>query len=661
VAAAERGDGPGRGGDGPGLGPLEAGMAPAQSRLSRVLFGRALPTSVAAEQRLSNPVGLAILSSDALSSVAYATEEMTRVLLPVIGLAAFSVGLPITGVIVGLLLLLVFSYRQTIQAYPNAGGAYVVTRDNFGLLPAQCAGVALLLDYIMTVAVSVSAGVAALYSYFSPLFAVRIPLAVALIWLIAWVNLRGARATGKAFAAPTYAFLVCIGALLAVGVVRAGGGTLHATPAPHAVATTMGSLSLLLVLHAYASGTTALTGVEAISNGVTVFRPPEATNGRRVLLTLGLLLAVSFGGIALLSWRVHPVPTAKRTLISQLGRNLFGSTTAGHAALGALQIATTAILVLAANTSFSDFPRLASFHAGDGYLPRTLRRQGPRLSFVAGIATLALLSTVVVIALGADVDRLIPLYAVGVFASFTFSQAGMTRRHLRLREESWRRGLVINALGAVGSGLALIAILIAKFLSGAWVIVILVPAGVFTFVRVHRHYEQVRSWLAGTDVGEVTVAGTEVLAPGADVAGAGRPVASARWLGDPVVGATALVLVEAADRRAALGVAVARALGIDDVRPVLVDHGTDPTSPVVDAWPRTGLPDLEVLASPYREAGGPLRWKIDTLPAATVTVIVPRVHEGWVDSLLYGNPARAPARQLGSRPDVGLLALDLHR
>jgi amino acid transporter len=270
-------------------------------------------------------MALAVLSSDALSSVAYATEEMVRVLLPVAGVAAFTLSVPISALIVGLLLLLVLSYRQTIKAYPSAGGAYIVTRDNFGLVPAQFAGVALLLDYVMTVAVSIAAAVAALYSYFPSIYAERVPLAVALIWLVAWGNLRGVRAAGRLFAVPTYAFLASIASLIVAGVVAALHGGLHPIPPqPGTTLRSVGAVGFLYLVHAYASGTTALTGVEAISNGVPVFRPVEWRNARLVLTWMGAILAVSFGSITILASKLHPVPTNRKSLVSELGAALFG-------------------------------------------------------------------------------------------------------------------------------------------------------------------------------------------------------------------------------------------------------------------------------------------------------------------------------------------------
>jgi amino acid transporter len=500
---------------------------------------------------------------------------MVKVLIPVVGLAAFELGLPIAGAITALLVLLVLSYRQTIKAYPSAGGAYIVTKDNFGLLPAQVAGVALLLDYVMTVAVSIAAAVAAIYSYFPAFFSLRVPLALAFVWLVTLSNLRGLRMTGRLFATPTYLFLASIAALLLAGAVNAVTGGLHPIPPPPGVpAGSLGVAGVLLIMHAYASGTTALTGVEAISNGVPVFRPVEWRNARTVLTWMGTILAVSFAGITALAWKLHPVPTSKKTLVSEMGAALFGHSWAGRAGQLVLQVATTAILVLAANTSFADFPRLASFHAGDGYLPRPLRRRGRRLAFSVGILSLAALASVVILLLGADVHRLIPLYAVGVFASFTFSQMGMTRRHLRLREEGWRRGLALNAAGAVGSTVALVAILVSKFVHGAWAVVVIVPAGVALFVSIHRHYERADAWLSdpatgATDWGDrpataVVLAGPEDpelswaavawarrLRPGAGVEEASRGATAVKGKGpDPDPDARAGVTLIVLPRRA---------------------------------------------------------------------------------------------------------------
>jgi len=386
----------------------------------------------------------------------------------------------------------------------------------------------------MTVAVSIAAAVAALYSYFPGLFPYRLALAVGLIWCVTWGNLRGVRATGRIFTAPTYLFLASIAALVVAGAVGALRGSLHPLPPPPGLPIrSIGAVGWLLVLHAYASGTTALTGVEAISNGVSVFRPVEWVNARRVLTWMGGILAVSFGAITVLAWKLHPVPTERKPLVSEIGAVLFGHSRAGRAGLFLLQAATTMILVLAANTSFSDFPRLANFHAGDGFLPRPLRRRGSRLVFSTGILSLACLATAVILVVGAEVHRLIPLYAVGVFASFTFSQAGMTVRHLRLREPRWRWGLAVNAAGAAGSGLALIAIIVSKFTHGAWVVAIIVPSGVKLFLAIRRHCERADAWLAAPETGAASWARLRVMiaADPKDVALADTAASFARRLG----------------------------------------------------------------------------------------------------------------------------------
>jgi amino acid transporter len=479
--------------------------------LRRTLLGRPLPTSGERREHLDKRAGLAVLSGDALGSVAYATEAMVRVLIPVAGIAAFSYVLPLSSVIIALLATLVFSYRQTIKAYPSAGGAYVVTRDNFPSPIPQLAATGLLLDYVLTAAVSVSAGVAALYSAFPAVYPFRIVAAVGLIWLIAWVNLRGIRMTGRVFIPPIYAFIAAITCLIVVGVIRLGTGGLQPLQAPRPIAGLTGSVGLYVILHAYASGTTALTGVEAISNGVPIFRPVAWENARTVLTGMGAILALLFGGTAFLAARLHPVPTAKETLLSEVARAVFGTGTVGTMGYLFVQITTTGILLFAVETSFSDFPRLSSFAATDGYLPAMFIRRGWRLALSTGILVLAALASIVMVVLGANVQRLIPLFAVGAFSAFTFSQAGMTAHHLRLREPGWRHGLAINALGAVLSGAALIVILVAKFSEGAWVALVVIPLGSWLLTAIHRHYERTERRLARARAAATPVAALEVV------------------------------------------------------------------------------------------------------------------------------------------------------
>ncbi|MBI3648139.1 MAG: APC family permease [Actinobacteria bacterium] len=471
----------------------------------RVLLGPALPTSDLAHERLGKVTALAIFSSDALSSVAYATEEMLRTLFAagVIAAAAFALLMPLSFVIVGVLAILMFSYRQTIRAYPSAGGAYIVTKDNFGLIPAQVAGVALLTDYVLTVAVSVSSGVAAIIAAAPSLAELRVPMALFFITVIALGNLRGVKESGRIFAAPTYLFIAGVFTLLAIGVGRLLTGSLHPIASPayvsqwartHATAG-VGALAVVpifLVLHALASGSAAMTGVEAISNGVPAFKPPEWRNARATLMWMGAILGTMFLGISFLAHRLQvvPDPSEKSTVIADIARALFGSSGAGHVLFYGFQVATTLILVLAANTAFADFPRLANFHAGDNFLPRQFTTRGHRLVFSNGIIALGAVAAAMVIAFDADVTRLIPFYAIGVFTSFTLSQAGMARRHLRLKEPGWKHGFAINAAGAVATGVVDSVIAVTKFTHGAWAVVVMVPVLVFLLTRMNRQYEQ---------------------------------------------------------------------------------------------------------------------------------------------------------------------------
>jgi amino acid transporter len=463
----------------------------------RLLLGPALPTARLKHERLGKPTALAVFASDNLSSVSYATEEILKVAVPAVGVLAFSVVMPVTFGILGVLAILLFSYRQTIRAYPRAGGAYFVTKDNFGLMTAQLAGVALLTDYVLTVSVSVSAGVAAITSVAPGFYAYRVPMAVAFIWAIAWANLRGIRESGRLFAVPTYFFIAMMFVLIGIGIIRSAVGDLNPVPVPADVAETAGAISLFLVLHAFASGGAAVTGVEAISDGVPAFRPPEWRNARTTLMWMGTLLGTMFLGLSYLAVQLQIVPSERATVISQVGTAVFGADPLGHVMLVMLQVATTLILILAANTSFADFPRLASFQASDDFMPRPLTKRGHRLVFSNGIIGLALASTALVVLFQADVHALIPLYAIGVFTSFTLSQAGMAKRHLRLREPGWRHGLLINGIGAVTTAVVSVVISITKFADGAWIVMLFVPVMIWILVRLKRQYEREDEMLDG--------------------------------------------------------------------------------------------------------------------------------------------------------------------
>jgi amino acid transporter len=464
--------------------------------LKRVLLGRPLATSRLEHERLSKTVAMAVFSSDNMSSVAYATEEILRVLVPAVGLAAFSLVLPLSGVIVLVEVILIFSYRQTIKAYPTAGGAYIVTKDNLGLLPAQLAGVALLVDYVLTVSVSTAAGVQAISSVVPLSVIMRVALSLLFVWLIAYGNLLGVRESGRIFATPTYLFIGSLFLTCGLGLYEVLTGHLHPFSIPHQVhggglSPGVGAVALFVVLRAFASGGAAVTGVEAISNGVPAFRKPEWRNAQITLMWMGATLGTSFLAVSYLAHRLHVLPVAdeSKSVLAQIGQAVYGSGAVGHALFLVLQLSTMLILVLAANTSFADFPRLASFHAGDAFMPRQLTKRGHKLVFSSGMIGLAGAASLIIILFRASVSSMIPLYALGVFTSFTLSQSGMAKRHLRLREKGWKHGLFLNGLGAFSTLIVTIIIAIVKFAKGAWMVVVFVPVLVFLLVRVNRIYE----------------------------------------------------------------------------------------------------------------------------------------------------------------------------
>ena len=466
------------------------------------LIGRPLSTADAPHQAIGKAVGLAVFSSDALSSTAYATQEIL-IILAMAGAGALSYVMPISIAIVVLLAIVTFSYEQTIHAYPGGGGAYIVARDNLGNLAAQIAGAALLMDYILTVAVSVSSGVAQVTSAFPILFSHRAALAVFLVGAVMFVNLRGVKESGSVFAVPTYFFIAMMYLTVGTALVRLFAGTLHpvADPPPLEIEPTR-ALGLFLVLHAFSSGTTALTGVEAISNGIPAFKQPRSRNAGVTLLWMSGILGSLFLGISYLAGSIRAVPSERETVISQLARTTFEGQ--GPLYLAAIA-ATTLILVMAANTAYADFPRLAALQAGDGYLPRQLTYRGSRLVYSRGIMVLAIVASLLILVFDASVTALIPLYAIGVFLSFTLSQAGMARRwwktgglaegeerkergSLLRHDPRWRWKMVVNGVGAVITAVVAAIFAVTKFSGGAWVVLIVIPALVLAFFAIHRHY-----------------------------------------------------------------------------------------------------------------------------------------------------------------------------
>jgi amino acid transporter len=478
------------------------------------LLGRPLSTADAAHQTIPKRVGLAVFASDALSSTAYATQEIL-VVLAAAGAAAFSLAFPISIAIVVLLAIVTISYEQTIHAYPGGGGAYIVARDNLGELPAQIAAAALLTDYILTVAVSVSSGVAQITSAFPNLYHVRVEIAVGLVLLVMLVNLRGVKESGAVFAVPTYFFLALMMMTVGFGLVRTLTGTLGVVqnPPPMGNIETLQAVGLFLILHAFANGTTALTGVEAISNGITAFKEPKSRNAGITLIWMSAILGTLFLGITFLSTKIGAVPSETETVISQLARTVFD----GQGLIYLLIIAsTTLILIMAANTSFADFPRLSALVAADGFLPRQLTFKGSRLVFSRGIVALALIASLLIIIFGASVTGLIPLYAIGVFLSFTLSQSGMARRWHKsgqlapgqaiheagstvTHDARWRVKMAVNGLGAVATAVVMLVFAVTKFRDGAWIILVLIPLLVGMFLVIHRHYKDLAARLSLED------------------------------------------------------------------------------------------------------------------------------------------------------------------
>jgi amino acid transporter len=487
----------------------QSGYTPPRS-LSHWLIGRPLMTADAPHQTIGKAVGLAVFASDALSSTAYATQEILGVLVAV-GSIAYGYVFPVSVAIVILLAIVTISYEQTIHAYPGGGGAYIVARDNLGELPAQTAGAALLTDYILTVAVSVSSGIAQIVSAYPGLFPYRVYLAVGAVFLIMLVNLRGVKESGATFAIPTYFFLIVMAATVGIGLFRYFTGSLGTVVDPPQlellnVAT---AITPFLLLHAFANGTTALTGVEAISNGITAFNEPRSRNAGITLIWMSLILGSLFLGISYLTGHIGAVFSEEETIISQLARTIYGGRGLPYIAL---IWGTTVILIMAANTAFADFPRLGALHAGDGFLPKQLTFRGSRLVYSNGIITLSIIASLLIIIFQASVTRLIPLYAIGVFLSFTLSQTGMARRwwkigHLKEGQEivepgsvlryteGWRFKMFVNGFGALCTGIVMVVFAATKFREGAWVVLLLTPILVTIFFTIHHHYKDLASHL----------------------------------------------------------------------------------------------------------------------------------------------------------------------
>ncbi|MBD2608376.1 APC family permease [Scytonema hofmannii FACHB-248] len=580
-------------------------------QIKQFLLGKSLPTSAHAEERLSNAAALAVLSSDALSSVAYATEEILLVLVTA-GSSALGLSVPIAVAIIALLGIVILSYRQTIRAYPKGGGSYIVARENLGLYPGLVAGGSLMIDYILTVTVSVSAGTAALTSLVPALLPHTVSLCLIFIFLLTLANLRGVKESGNIFMAPTYAFIVSIFVLIALGLFKQATGQ-PVTEYPSLPVNE--GVSLFFILRAFAAGCTALTGVEAISDGVLAFKEPEWKNARLTLLFLGIILGLMFVGITYLSNIYHVVPTHGETLVSQLGKLLVGT----GPFYGFIQIVTLLILLLAANTSYADFPRLSYFLAKDGFLPRQLALLGDRLVYSNGIILLSLCAAVLVIIFKGQVNAIIPLYAVGVFTSFTLSQAGMVRRWFISKERGWQASALMNGLGAIATLVVLGVIVSTKFLLGAWLVVVAIPLVVWLFLAIHAHYEYVAERLS-----------IQGLPPRSYVP---RPKPT-------VVTHPAVVVVGQLNRGTVEALDYARTIA-DEIVAVHVDLNSTDREKLQEKWRNleSDIP-LEIIDSPYRSVIEPIVDFITQFEErhqdVFTTVIIPAfVTRNWWDSLLH--------------------------
>jgi amino acid transporter len=607
--------------------------------LRRMIIGEPLATSAAIHQRLSKTKALAVFSSDALSSTAYATEAILLVLIAGT-MSALSISLWISIGIALLLVVVAFSYYQTIHAYPSGGGAYIVTKENLGTVPGLTAAAALLIDYVLTVAVSVSAGVAALISAFPAVTDFRVEIALIIVAFITVMNLRGIRESGTIFSIPTYAFIIGVLAMIAVGVFKVLFGSAVPLPPPdpevleetmrHSQELISGGF-IFLILRAFAAGCTALTGVEAISDGIPAFKPPESDNAGKTLIVMVVLLCTMFIGTTFLANQFGAVALDQPpTVLSQVARAVFGE---GSLLFYYMQIATLLILSLAANTAYADFPRLASLIAKDRYLPRQLTGLGDRLVFSNGIIALAVLSSLLIIVFNAREHNLLPLYAVGVFLGFTLSQSGMVLRWLRQRHTpdfvptgSWRFKVATNAFGAVCTFIVLLILMVTKFTEGAWIVVLAIPIVMFLFTRIHKHYEDVAESLT-----------LEGLHPGC------IRVDTTRALNHlPVV-----VLLNSLNRSSLQALEYAVRLS-DNVRVCAIEIEPGGVERLKAKWNEWDIEvPLDIVPSPYREVGRPLvdylhqRDKLDINGEPTTVVLPEFVVEHWWERFMHNQTSVA--------------------
>jgi amino acid transporter len=608
--------------------------------LKRVLIGRPIATSEEGHHRLRKLVALPVFASDAISSTAYATEEIILVLVPVTAMAAFNYVGPIAVLVAILLLIVVTSYRQTINAYPGGGGTYVVSRENLGTNPSLVAGAAILVDYVLTVAVSVSSGVAAMTSAFEALRPYRVELCLVAVALLAVANLRGVRESGAIFAPPTYLYVVSLTGLILYGLYRIYFQDLGPMPvdeellaeltAGHIVTSSAGAF---ILMRAFASGAVALSGLEAVADGVPAFRRPEAKNAAITITAMGVILSTLFFGTSFLASRLQPLPDeSAETMMSSMGRYVLGD----GPAYFVLQIATFAILILAANTGYADFPRLSSYIARDGFLPRQLANRGDRLVFSNGIVTLSVIAGLLIVAYDAEVSALVPLYAVGVFTGFTLSQTGMVVRHWRLREARWRPSLVINAIGAIATFVVLADVVVAKFALGAWIPVVVIPLLVTLFRLINRHYRRVRRVV--------------------EIPEGWKPRRYEHFV---------VVAVGTVNRAVLNALTYARSLAPDRLVAVTVVGDADDQEAIQKSWAEHDIPvELHTIYSPFREITEPFLRYLDELDAESdddiITVIIPEFVTGMGTQWLHNQSALSLKLALLYRPHTVVTSVPIH-
>ncbi|MBI3790600.1 MAG: APC family permease [Gemmatimonadetes bacterium] len=593
------------------------------SLAKRFLLGAPLASERLEHEKLDKKTALAVLSSDAISSVAYATDQTLFVLGAVFGMGALAYVVPTSAIIVGLLVIVGISYEQTLQAYPGGGGSYTVARENLGKGPGLVAAAALLTDYILTVAVSVSGGVAAITSAYPSLVPHAVAIGIAAVALLTVVNLRGVRESGAAFSVPTYAFIVMMVALIGIGLWKVAHGAVPLSTtanlnvdaalakAPRPPGGLTGFALAFLLMRGFAEGCSAMTGTEAISNGVQAFKAPAQRNAAITLAWMVAILGTFFLGTSWLALHFGAMPTVNETVLSRLGHAIFGSGLAYYA----LQYATFAILVLAANTAFADFPRLAGILARDKYLPSQLAARGDRLAFSNGIIALALVASLLIWLFKSDTTALVPLYAVGVFVCFTLSQAGMVVHWLETREPGWRWRAALNGLGAVATGIVSVIQVVTKFTEGGWIVALLIPALIVLLKSINTHYRRFAI----------------------DVAFRGR---------SPIMPHAHTVVVAMASVNKAAASALMYATSFErDIHPVHVEVDPENTDRLLAEWDRWDIGyELEILPSPYRSIVRPLVDYVSKLQAETpgllVTVVTPEVvPRHWWEHLLHNKTA----------------------